>query len=455
MFKVNELINIVRGKLVCGNSDKIIKGFSIDSRTLKSGEVFIAIKGINLNGHRFIKDALKKGAVCIIFSDSAARPCGNRIPFIRVQDTTSALGDIASYLREVLAVPVIAVTGSNGKTTAKEMISRVLSRKFNVLKNEGTKNNHIGLPMTLLGLRASHDFAVLEIGTNHFGEVGYLARVCRPNVGVITNIGPSHLKYFKSLAGVLKEKSSLLKHFAYPAVAVLNADDAFLTRQAGLKDIKTITFGIHSESDFRASDIKTGKSGIKFMVNKKFRYFLPGLGMHNIYNALAAVVSGRIFGMSHKEMALALSGFSLPQGRMNLINTRSTNIIDDTYNANPLSMSEAINALGEFKTKGRKILIMGDMLELGAAAERLHRKVGCQAAGICDKIITVGRLSKLAAQAARFCGLDLKDIFTCEDSFEAGRVLFKEVRPGKDDIVLVKGSRMMKMEEVFKAPHAL
>ncbi|MFH1640491.1 MAG: UDP-N-acetylmuramoyl-tripeptide--D-alanyl-D-alanine ligase, partial [Candidatus Omnitrophota bacterium] len=230
MFTVKELLIATKGRLVKRGITTKLKGISIDSRTVKPKEAFIAIKGINFDGHDFIQEAIRRGATCVISESRARKKKKSRVNIIEVKDTEKALGDIARFQRQRFDIPVIAVTGSSGKTTTKEMIARVLSKKYNVLKNQGTKNNQIGLPMALLDLSARHDIAVLEIGTNHFGEIGYLSRICLANIGVITNIGPVHLEYLRNLEGVLKEKYALVRNLKKPYIAILNSDGVMRSR---------------------------------------------------------------------------------------------------------------------------------------------------------------------------------------------------------------------------------
>lgn len=466
MFKVNELLKATNGRLSnpiamrlpvqAGRQGfvKEVKGISIDSRTIRPQEAFIAIKGENFDGHNFIEEAIKKGAKAVIAQSSNYRITKslNGICLIEVKDTIKALGDIAQYQREKFAAPVIAITGSNGKTTAKEMLACVLGRNFRVLKNEGTKNNQIGLPLTLLNLNDSYDFAVLEIGTNNFGEVDYLAKIARPNIGIITNIGPSHLEYLKTLKGVLKEKIALLKHLNNPYIAILNTDDNLL-KQFILKNSKKpviFGFGMKNKGDIFATKIRLLNENLNFLVNEKYRFRLNTLGHFNIYNALAAITVARILGMRYPDIIGALSNFNFPQNRLKLIKLKEIKFIDDTYNSNPLSLKRALEVLNNFRTKGRKIFVMGDMLELGRDEELFHRNIGRNVGRICDILITVGRLSRFTAAVARSYGLDIKNIFTCASSLEARDILFNKIFPSTDDIVLVKGSRSMKMEEIFK-----
>lgn len=453
MLKIDEIVKATKGRLVSGFVDTPIKGISIDSRVIKRGEIFLALKGNSLDGHNFIKQAVNKGAAGIIASLSPKpfdlRP---KMPFILVEDTTRALGDIARATRKKYAVPVIAITGSNGKTTIKEMLAWVLSAKFKVLSTEGTKNNHIGLPLALTRLDSGHGLAVLELGTNHFGEINYLADICQPNVGIIGNIGPSHLEHFKDLTGVFKEKYALIKSLKSPAVAIFNADDPFLEKKIALRSNLPLifSFGIKQKSDFFASQLKSFPGGVEFLVNNRYKFSIKTLGKHNIYNALAAIAIARLFGMEYKDISRRLRSFVFPKGRFKLVELSNVRFIDDTYNSNPLSLGQALGALENLKVKGRKIFIMGDMLELGRQKELFHSQAGKDAARICHILLTVGKLARISARAARSDGLAGENIFTCQNSAQARDILFNRISPNNNDIVLIKGSRGMNLEEIFK-----
>ncbi|MDP2044442.1 MAG: UDP-N-acetylmuramoyl-tripeptide--D-alanyl-D-alanine ligase, partial [Candidatus Omnitrophota bacterium] len=453
MFSVNEIVEATGGKLIQGNLRNKLAGISTDSRKLNNQDAFLALRGNNFDGHDFIFPALKSGAACVIAEKTSGLTIPKGLALIQVKNTTLALGDIARFQRQKFNLPVIAVTGSNGKTTVKEMIAWILSGDARVLKNEGTKNNQIGLPQTLIRLKKSDDFAVVEIGTNHFGEVVTLAKIALANIGIITNIGQSHLEFLKDLKGVLKEKSALLNNLAKPALAILNADDKLLkgiiSQEKGPAQV--FSYGIKEKSDFRASAIKLGDNEVKFKVNRKFDFVLSTPGDYNIYNALAAIAVGRIFGLDYRKIASRLAGFKFPNGRLNLVEFRGVRFIDDTYNSNPLSLSCALKVLSAMKCKGRKILVMGDMLELGRQKESLHRQAAGSITDTCGLLVTVGSLAKLTAKAACAGGLKSKNIFSCASALEARDLLFKKIIPGADDVVLVKGSRSMKMEEVFSA----
>jgi UDP-N-acetylmuramoyl-tripeptide--D-alanyl-D-alanine ligase len=450
VFTLDEIIKATQGKLIQrGRVDKL-KGVSTDSRGLKAGDAFLALRGDNFDGHDFIPVALKSGSACIIAEKVSGFKAPNSAALVKVKDTTFALGDLARFKRSAFSKPVIAVTGSNGKTTVKDMAAWVLSAGANVLKNEGTKNNHIGLPQTLIRLKENDDFAVVEIGTNHFGEVNYLASIARPNIGVITNIGPSHLEFLKDLKGVLKEKSALLNNLAAPSIALLNADDRYLRAltKSARPGLRILTYGIKEKCDFSASGIKLEEGKLRFKFNRKFDFELPTLGGHNVYNALAAIALGRILGLSLKDIAGRLADFDFPKGRLKLLKLKGVSFIDDTYNSNPLSLNNALMAFKAMGCKGRKILIMGDMLELGDKKELLHRQVAGSITNICDVLVSVGSLAALTAETARKRGF--KNIFCCASAAQARDLLFNSISPGAKDIILVKGSRSMKMEEVFK-----
>jgi UDP-N-acetylmuramoyl-tripeptide--D-alanyl-D-alanine ligase len=455
MFKLDEVIKATSARVIKPGLVRIIKGISTDTRTIKPGFAFVAIRGENFDGSDFISEAIKKGASCVIWEHGSKKPAcfsgEKNCATLEVRNSVKALGDLACFWRRKFNVPIIAVTGSNGKTTTKEMIASVLSANFVVLKNEGTKNNHIGLPMSLLKLNHKHDIAVLEIGTNHFGEVENLARICLPNLGVITNIGPSHLESFGNLKGVFKEKSALLKNMIKPQISILNADDPSLNQEIikQSRDRGSFSFGIKQKADFSASHIKVKDNKTFFSVNEKFKFTLGTCGYYNIYNALAAIAVGRIFSIEYPDLILSLSDFDFPSGRLKLKKSGGLTFIDDTYNANPLSLHNALAALKGLKTAGRKIFAMGDMLELGKNEGSIHERAGMNLKDYCDVFVAVGRLAQLAARSAEENGFKKENIFICADSRLAKEILKSTVKAGPKDLILVKGSRMMKMEGIF------
>jgi UDP-N-acetylmuramoyl-tripeptide--D-alanyl-D-alanine ligase len=452
MFAVHELARVTGGKIIHGADSARIKGLSIDSRTIKKEEAFVAIRGDNFDGHDFIAAARNKGASCIIKERGRGVFKPGNCALLEVKDSIKALGDIANFHRRRFDIPVIAVTGSNGKTTTKDMLAWVLSKKLKVLKTAGTKNNHIGLPLTLLGLNGSHQAAVVELGTNHFGEIRNLSRICMPNIALITNIGPSHLEHFASLQGVLREKYSLLESLSRPFIVLLNADDRLLRKKiSGPKRGNFILgFGANKISDFRITEISRAGEKIAFRVNGQPKIVLSTIGAHNVYNALAAVSCARILGLSYAQINSGLSGFEFPGGRLKIRRFDSACFIDDTYNSSPASLKHALYALEDFSAGGQKIMVMGDMMELGDDKEEFHYTAGKHIARVCDKFIAVGKLSRIAAVAARQSGFSTGNIYSCDSCEEAREILFSKIVPGKGDVVLVKGSRAMKMEKIFE-----
>lgn len=448
MFTVRDILGAVKGKLLSGNMEEILTGVSTDTRKIKKGELFLAIKGGKFDGHSFILDAVSKGAGGVLVQEGGITNENFKLPdisFISVNDSVKALGDIGNFHRSRFNIPIIGITGSNGKTTVKEMIGSILNKKFNTLKNFGTENNNIGVPLTLMRLNSEHNIAVLEMGTNHLGEIRRLSEIARPTIAVITNIGPSHLEYLKDIDTVFKAKMEILEHMDKNAKLILNADDECLKKIK--TDLKTVWFGFNKEADFHADKINMGPDGINFRLNGKWDISLGVLGRHNVYNALGAIACAWDFGVSIEEIIDALKEFRVPNMRMEVKRFGDIKIINDTYNANPQSMKQAIEALRDMTTEGRKVLIAGDMLELGTFSGRFHHLVGKQAAesGI-DLIVAVGKLAEHVAKGAQEAGMSEKKIKLCAVTKEAREKVANLVKKG--DTILIKGSRAMRMEEI-------
>ena len=454
MFEINELIQAIGASVVQKSKLFSVAGVSIDTRSIKPGDVFFALRGENFDGHDFTVCAAHKGAACIVKEKNKKIDLKRLkgVTVLEVDDSIQAFGRAARHHRRKFPIPVIAVTGSNGKTTTKEMLSWVLSLRYRVLKNEGTKNNHIGVPLTLLKLTSEHDVAVVELGTNHFGEIGYLSELCQPTMGIITNIGASHLEFFKNVKGVFREKFELVKKMRHPCVVILNADDPLMAPEVSANRNKPVVFGIglNHTTDFTASAVKSLGLQTSFRINNH-TMVLPNPGAHNVYNALCAGAAARILGFSYKEIAGRLKSFEFPKGRLQVRIQENIFILDDTYNANPFSFDSALTTLRDFKSTGRKILIMGDMMELGKDGESFHSRAGESAAGFCDAIITVGRLSQHAAEAAKKMNGMVSRVFACLTLQEARDVLYNKVSIRKNDVILIKGSRAMKMEEMVSS----
>ncbi len=446
MFTIEEILEATKGRLLQGDPRATVKGISIDSRTVAKDGLFIAIKGERFDAHDFINDVLHRGVRAVI----TAKPIkvnDPKVSIIRVADTVKALGHLALWHRRRFSIPVIAITGSAGKTTSKEMISAVLKRKYTVLKNEGTKNNHIGVPLTLLQLKKRHNAVVLECGTNQPGDIPWLAEISRPTMVVFTNIGESHLERLKDKAGVLKEKWQLTAFMPQGATVILNADDPLLAQKADRgKKFNIVTYGINKKARFQARDIQVVKGRHLQLKLAGKTIELRSCGRNNAYNAAAAFACGNLLHVPAQEAAGALSAFRFPKGRQEMVRLGKGWLVDDSYNANPVSMAGAIEALSALSVKGKKILVAADMLELGPRAAEYHHNAGKIAAqaGI-DVVITVGKLARHIGKGA---GKGPR-VFSYNDAAPAQEKLKEIYTDG--DAVLIKGSRRMKMEEIVRS----
>ena len=448
-MKISDIVRITNGRLVSGSpeADIDLASISTDSRTIVKGEFFLPLKGNNFDGEKFIGEVFKKGAMGAFTTSHGPWTLATGHIIIQVKDTTDALHKIAHANRMEFDIPVIGVTGSNGKTTVKDMIAGVLSSKFNVLKNEGTKNNHIGLPQTLLKLNKDHDACVLEMGTNHKGEVRLLADIARPDIAVITNIGPSHLEFLKDLNGVLKSKKEIFEFFSKDNIAILNGDDEYLSEVKRDK-FKVVRFGLNKANEFKASIISTEKGKIDFLVNGEFPFVLNIAGIHNVHNALAAIAVARHFKLDYESIKKKLAGYAPPSMRLNVKNIDGVIIINDAYNSNPLSMRAALETVKIYPAKARWV-VSADMLELGKKENYFHAAVGkAIARGGFDGLVTFGDLSRHMSSAALKSGMPKDRVWHCSTRDEVTDILRKVIKEG--DVVLVKGSRAMKMEEVVE-----
>ncbi|MDP3730487.1 MAG: UDP-N-acetylmuramoyl-tripeptide--D-alanyl-D-alanine ligase [Candidatus Omnitrophota bacterium] len=441
---------------------------STDSRTIKRGEFFIALKGPNFDGNGFVEDVFSKGAIGAIVSEVVSVPWlrsgregprtirfaqvrgkqGSKKIVIKARDTTRAFQDIAACYRRKFKIPIIAVTGSNGKTTAKEMISAVLSKRYNVLKNAGTENNHIGVPATLLKLKPCHDICVLELGTNHKGEIRLLAGIARPTVAVITNVGPSHLEFLGNLKGVYEEKKDVLGFLdKKDGLLILNGDDKYLSKISH-EEIDIVRYGFKASNDLCAEPLKPAKDSLKFVVNNRWVFELSLCGVHNIYNALAAIAIASRFGISHRSVRDALFDYAPAKMRLDIKKMNGFDIINDSYNSNPLSMNSALDVLKYYPAKA-KWVVSADMLELGRNSVRFHKLIGERIARAdIDGLLTFGGLSRHTLSQAIALGMRRDRLWHCSSHDQIANILKKMVKKG--DAVLLKGSRSMKMEEVLK-----
>ena len=448
MFNFKELLAATGGVLEAGAKQKRCCGISIDTRTLLKGEVFIAIIGKNFDGHDFIPKAIERGAVGIIYTDvDKVKVFQKGIAYIKVKETISALGAIAHFHRRRFDIPVIAITGSSGKTTTKEMVAWVLSWRFNVLKNKGTQNNLIGVPLTLLQIHSKHDICLVEMGTNRFGEIKQLAEIASANVGIITNIGPAHLEFLKDLKGVYKEKIELLRELSSPGIAFLNKGDMILGKLSRIHSKPFFFFGVNQECDLKATEITYKASGISFVLNSAHFFEVPHCALHNVSNALAAIGCGFLFGLDVQDIKERIATFDAPEMRLKEVHLKNFSILDDTYNSNPQSLKQAIDVLCRQTTAGRRILVMGDMLELGEKAGEFHAYFGRYVSKkSIDILITMGNFSKATAESAKKNGMYTAAVHHFDSCHAVLEFLQSNIKKG--DLLLVKGSRSMRMERI-------
>ena len=447
---IREIMEAVGGSLLgeFGDLNRAVSRVETDSRTIHPGSLFIPLVGERFDGHAYINAALEGGAAgCFTQRERDSYLPGKF--YIKVKSTHRALRDLAKYYKQKFPIPVVAITGSVGKTTTKDMVAAVLGEKYNVLKTEGNLNNDIGVPMTLLRLKPEHQIAVLELGMNHAGEIDYLSAMVEPDAVLMTNIGDSHIEHFGSREKILEAKSEIFHHAKPGAPAVINGDDPLLNTLPGKLDHPFIRVGSAQGLDYRAVDLSSdGRSRITCKVETpdgQFPVEIPALGDHMIYPTLMAAAVGKQFGLTDQEIADGVLHFAPTKMRMNIL-TRGDDItiLNDTYNANPQSMRAAVEVLS--KTHGeRKIAVLGDMFELGALAPALHAGIGTYLgkAGI-DCLVAVGELAKHIYDAAAEAGVP--ELHYCATKQEALPVLAQVVKPHAT--ILVKASRGMAFEDL-------
>jgi len=433
-------------------ADDVARGYSIDSRTVQPGELFFAVKGERLDGHDFVEQALKKGAAAAVVSRSDLSRYGSNARLLTVNDTLAALQTLATAVRKLWGKALIAVTGSAGKTTTKEAIAHVLASRFRVLKSEANLNNHFGLPLMLLKLEAGHDVAVIEMGMSHAGEIRALAKIAQPEIGVVTNVAPVHLEFFDSLAAIARAKYELIESLPAGSTAILNADDDYVSEFGRDFHGKVVMYGTRPEADVRAENIVAcGAEGSEFdvLVNGCREHTrLPLVGAHNILNALAAVAVAMERGLKPSETVSALATLTPADKRGEVVQLGNITVINDCYNSNPKALSVMMDALAAMPAK-RRIVVAGEMLELGPASEEMHRQAGEHAAkNKIDVVLGVRGQAQALVEQARRAGARAEFVAT---PLEAGEWLARETRDG--DVVLLKASRGVKLEgavEVWK-----
>ncbi len=459
---------IAKGRVVKGDAARTARGVSTDTRTLQRGQGFIALQGPNFDGHAFVKQADKKGAAWIMVQKNKVRGMETAAALIEVEDTLKALGMLAAHHRQSFDIKVAAITGSLGKSTVKEMAAAVLSCKGKVMKNRGNLNNRIGLPHTVFKINRSYRFAVLEMGCNQPGEIGELTRIADPHAGLITRVAPVHLEGLGSVEGVAKAKAEMIRNLSPNSSFAVNLDDPLIRRHAKSFKGKKIGFSKTPDPDFAGEcfclggiekEVIAGRPRINFTIERRksgkragkpVRFSLGALSPHNAVNALAATALGGAFRVSLEEASERLRRFRGLPGRGEVLRSpQGTFIMNDTYNASPESMANALTAMCWWKGPMRGVAVLGDMNELGEKAAEYHRELGKEAArqGVA-LLVAKGEMAEAVVEAARDAGLPADAAFAVPDNAGAVSILKKRLQRG--DWVLVKGSRTAAMEEVVK-----
>lgn len=473
---LEEVVSATEGTCDRSTLPGSITRVTTDSRDVKPGDLFFAICGGRFDGHLFVGEAFASGAMAAIVrndfqwtSPLMETSASAKIPpdaiLIRVDDTIAALGRLGRYcrLRLLEAVTVVAVTGSNGKTTTKSMIAHVLAARWKGRASIKSFNNNIGVPITLLSVEPSDEFVICEVGTNALGEIAQLAHLIEPEVAVITGVSECHLEGLGSLDKIADEKLSLLKFLRPGGCAVINHDQeaiaAALKRDRAYGKLKKVTFGQSPEADLRLTDYKPSQSqdaegrtiaSVEFTVNDRFRYRLHVPGRHNVFNALAAIAVARRFGMDHDEIAAQLDTFRLPPMRLEGVQIGRLTLVNDAYNANPASMAAAIDVLAEMNAAKRRVLIVGDMRELGEDSDRLHREAAEKIARAnLQLVVAVGERSRLVAQTVKQATGGQTETHAFASTDLARKRLISYLRP--DDTILIKGSRALGLERLAES----
>jgi UDP-N-acetylmuramoyl-tripeptide--D-alanyl-D-alanine ligase len=448
-LSIFQIAEFAGAAIFSGDRKLSIDKISTDSRTLKRGELFVALHGENFDGHNFIESAAKAGAAGAVVDSSWKGKVPENFALIRVKDTLQAYQKLAGNYRKSLALKVVAITGSNGKTSTKDFAAAVLARCFRVARTEGNFNNHVGLPRTILEATSQDEVAVWEVGMNHPGEVAALARLAAPDVAIITNIGVAHIEFMGSLETIAAEKGALVEAVGPHGSVILNADDPF-TKSIMLRARAKVILAGTTAGTIRAGEISRSGSGTDFTILEgahRCRAQLPVPGLHMVQNALLAVAAGRVFGLSLEDCAAGLIAAPLTKARLQIKEIHGVQFIDDSYNANPDSVKAALHTLVELGADGKRVAVLGEMRELGSESEHGHREVGETAADLgVDHLIAIGSVAAAIASAAEHAGL--RNSRTVNSPTEAAEILAEIAQPG--DLVLIKGSRAARTERVME-----
>ena len=448
-LKLFQIAQFAGASLSSGDGTIVINKVSTDSRTIKPGELFVALRGENFEGHDFIEAAAKAGAAGALVGFVWADKVPNNFAILRTTDTLKAYQTLAANYRRSLTLKVLAITGSNGKTSTKDFAAAVLARRFRVTKTKGNFNNHVGLPRTILEATSQDEVAVWEIGMNHPGEIAALSEIAMPDAAIITNIGVAHIEFMGSREAIATEKGALAEAVEPQGTVILNSDDPFSAKIAARTRARVVLAGT-TGGTVRAIEIRQSTEGSEFTIIEgahRCRAQLPVAGSHMVQNALLAIAAGRAFGLSIEECAAGLAAAPLTKARLQIKEIGGVQFLDDSYNANPDSMKAALRTLMELDTEGKRIAVLGEMRELGAESERGHREIGETTATLgVDQLITIGTAAEFIAEGARTAGLN--KVSAARSTAEAARLLGEIAEPG--DLVLIKGSRAARTEEVIE-----
>ncbi len=448
-MKIKEILHSSNGYLTVGDENIDIKEIVIDSRKATKDSIYVCIIGENLDGHKFVNNAYENGCKTFIKNKSSIIDIDKKdINIIEVECTEKALGMISKYYKEKFDIPFVAVTGSVGKTTTRDMIHSVVNTKYKTLKTIGNLNNHFGVPLTLFNLDDTYEASIIEMGMSGFNEIEYLANIVNPQISVISNIGSSHIENLGSREGIFKAKMEIISNFTKDNILITNGDDEFLQtlKEKSLEyDLKTFGFGENNTIHCVDYEIFEDKTKFSCLIDEKvYEFLIPTPGKHNIYNAMSAILVGKCLGVSLEDIKNGLENFELTKMRLDITKKNDITIINDTYNASVESMISSIDILTNYKT--RKVCILGDMFEMGDFEEEGHRKVGKHLVSKCDLLITVGNSSKYINDEALKNGFNKDNLYHFETKLDAINNLDKIIK--SEDSILVKASRGMKLEEI-------
>lgn len=465
-FKLRDIIKITNAELVANNKwsgksgenqafrlplvNYNVLGITTDSRKITEGVLFVALKGENFNGEDFAEDALQNGAAAVIVSKNANTQHINGV-ILKVDDTLTAYQQIASHWRDNFKIPVVAITGSTGKTTTKDLTAAALSSLGEIQKTSANFNNEVGVPLTLLGINENHKAAVVEIGMRGLGQIASLAKYVKPTIGIVTNVNETHIEILGSIENIAKAKGELVESIPEGGTIILNADDknVLAMKKLAKNNVKILTYGIENFADVTAEKIIVGNDSTEFIAKYKdeiYNFSIPVIGRHNVSNSLAAICAGLTLGISFEKIQRGFSTLATTRMRFEVIRRDGITIVNDAYNASPASMRAAIQTTAEIYS-GRKIAVLGDMLELGNISEKVHKEIGEEVAkNNFDFLITYGEFGKFIAEGAKSSGME--NIFITQTHDDAAKKILSIIK--KDDTILFKASHGMHMEKIIE-----